>query len=180
MRLIGSICAGLGLAAVAHGCTSSSSPGGADGGAGQDSSTDAPALPDVVITDASDGGPGDSGDPRDSGGARDGGDSGSDSADAGFACGLLGGVYDRAAKSCGTVADCAMVARGCYCGSQPVVGVARIFAAAAQACEAKAASSCALGCPNFPGQVAEDGASNLDGGTIQVLCDVGQCRTVLR
>jgi hypothetical protein len=100
-------------------------------------------------------------------------------ADSGFVCGNLGGSYDGQ-KACTTVADCTTVARGCHCGAQPVIGIAKSFAAAAQSCETKAASQCALGCPNLPGHVAEDGANDVDGGTITVLCDTGKCHTVLQ
>ena len=92
-------------------------------------------------------------------------------------CKLMGTAYD---KTCKTVADCAALRRGCYCGAQPIIGIATSALAAAQACETQAASMCALGCANSPGGVAEDGKNNADGGTIQVMCDVGQCHTVLR
>jgi hypothetical protein len=65
--------------------------------------------------------------------------------------------------------DCATVDVGCYCGAQPVDGVAKAFAAASAACEAKSASSCARGCVSFPGQVAQDGRSSSQG-TIMVHC----------
>ena len=100
-------------------------------------------------------------------------------ADSGFTCGQLGGTYDSV-KACATVADCTTVARGCHCGAQPVIGIAKSSASAAQACEAQAASQCALGCANLPGQVAEDGASDVDGGTITVKCDLGKCHTVVQ
>jgi hypothetical protein len=66
--------------------------------------------------------------------------------------------------------DCGMVAGGCYCGQQPVYGVAKRYLAAEDACEATAANNCALGCANAFGQRAQDGNSNLDGGTIAVRC----------
>ncbi len=96
-----------------------------------------------------------------------------DSGNGGNACPGKGG-YD---KTCTTLADCDTVSLGCYCGAQPVIGVAKTARQAAQACEEQAAAQCALGCPNFPGQVTEDG-TNLDGGAAQALCDNGKCHTV--
>lgn len=83
---------------------------------------------------------------------------------------------------CARDSDCATVARGCYCGRRPVVGVARTYAAAAARCEEEAASRCALGCPVMEGSVAQDGRSPADGGAIAVRCEpqasgVGSCRT---
>jgi hypothetical protein len=89
-------------------------------------------------------------------------------------------TYDGVNKACGTAADCATIARGCYCGAQPVIGIAKQVQAKAMACEADAMAHCALGCPNMPGQQAEDGQNNQDGGAITVLCDQGACRTVLQ
>lgn len=91
-------------------------------------------------------------------------------------CKLLGGAYD---KTCNTPNDCTTVARGCYCGQQPVIGVAKSASLAAAACEKQAGDDCALGCANFPGQVAEDGQSADDGGTIQVTCNANRCVTVV-
>ena len=99
--------------------------------------------------------------------------------DGGFVCGALGGTYPDAVKPCTSASDCAMIARGCYCGSQPVIGIAKAHLAAAEACEAAARSSCALGCPNAPGRVADDGRNDLEGGTIAVACDLGKCHTLL-
>jgi hypothetical protein len=58
---------------------------------------------------------------------------------------------------CGVDSDCTTVAIGCYCGAQPVNGVARKYATTAQSCETTAASSCALGCATQPKQVTQDG-----------------------
>ncbi len=128
-----------------------------------------------------DGGLGDGSSPNGDGGLTDGfvveGSTGSDS---GLACGQLGGGDYANSKACTTANDCTTVARGCYCGAQPVIGIAKSFATAAQACEAKAGSECGLGCPNAPGHTAEDGKNDVDGGAIEVLCDVGKCHTVLR
>jgi hypothetical protein len=71
-------------------------------------------------------------------------------------------------------------ARGCYCGQQPVIGVAKSAGAAAAACEKQAGENCGLGCANFPGQVAEDGKSPDDGGTLEVACTANKCVTVVR
>ena len=99
--------------------------------------------------------------------------------DSGFTCAKLGGNYDSL-KTCNSVADCTTIARQCYCGSQPIIGIAKSALATANACEQMAGSQCALGCANFPGHQAEDGASDEDGGTIDVLCDNNRCHTVLR
>jgi len=153
---------GVGFALVtglaAFGCTAGIAPASGDGG----------------LDDASP-----EGAPRD-GGAIDSAFTDGSSGEGGIACGPLGGgTYDNA-KSCKTVSDCTTVARGCYCGGQPILGIAKTSAAVAEACEATAGSQCGLGCANFPGHVAEDGANDVDGGTIQVLCDLGKCHTVLR
>jgi hypothetical protein len=106
-----------------------------------------------------------------------GGDGGNlDSGDAAATCSAFGGTY---AKTCTIVADCTTVARGCHCGQQPVIGIAKSASAAASACEALAQSTCKLGCPSAGGQVAEDGNSDVDGGTIEVRCDANVCHTVV-
>jgi hypothetical protein len=83
--------------------------------------------------------------------------------------------------ACQTASDCAIVYGGCYCGSQPAIGVAKKHEAARSACEQQAASTCALGCANSPGHRAQDGNTDLDGGTIAVHCEmdggVGTCLT---
>lgn len=109
--------------------------------------------------------------PVDAGAGGGGGDGG----DGGPTC----PTYTDADKACVSVADCATVALGCYCGSQPVVGVSKTLSDLANACEADAASQCELGCVSGPGQVAEDGNNNADGGTITVKCDTGKCHTVV-
>jgi hypothetical protein len=83
-------------------------------------------------------------------------------------------------KSCTTVADCTTVAKGCYCGKQPIVGISSGAAKVANTCEQNNQSHCALGCANQAGQVAEDGKSTDDGGTIQVRCDTNICHTVVQ
>lgn len=88
-------------------------------------------------------------------------------------------TYTDADKTCVSVADCATVAVGCYCGSQPVVGISTTLSDLANACETDAANHCALGCASGPGQVAEDGKNALDGGKLTVKCDVGRCHTVV-
>lgn len=99
--------------------------------------------------------------------------------DGGFVCGALGGTYAGGVKACASAGDCAMIARGCYCGAQPVIGISKAHLAAAEACEAAARRSCALGCPNAPGRVAEDGRNDLEGGTLAVACELGECHTLL-
>jgi hypothetical protein len=84
--------------------------------------------------------------------------------------------------TCSIDADCATVAIGCYCDTQPVIGVARRYATTAQTCEDAAASSCALGCANQPGVVAQDGTKADSAATIAARCDhstsmTGICRS---
>jgi hypothetical protein len=75
--------------------------------------------------------------------------------------------------SCATTNDCGIAAKGCYCGQELEYGVATKYLAAQAACEQAAASGCALGCANFPGHMAQDGHSDIDGGTISVRCAAG-------
>jgi hypothetical protein len=95
------------------------------------------------------------------------------SSDSGASCGTY-------SKKCTTVSDCTTVALGCFCGAQPVIGIAKSVAATASACEQTARAGCALGCPNAPGRTAEDNQNDIDGGTIKVLCDNAECHTVLQ
>jgi len=91
--------------------------------------------------------------------------------------GGCGGPYD---KTCLTADDCLMVALGCYCGAQPIIGVAKSAQPAAQACETDAGATCTRGCANAPGHVAEDGQNDEGTGrNLEVLCDAGMCHTVL-
>ncbi len=136
------------------GTTTDLGGGGADGGVHADGSSNADGASD---TD----------------GAATDGAAGTDGA---LAC----PAYDDTGKACSTAADCTTVARGCYCGGQPVIGISKSIGAAAAACESDAAAHCALGCANFPGQVAEDGKNTVDGGAITVLCDNMKCHTVLQ
>lgn len=106
------------------------------------------------------------------------GDAGIDVPDDAPACPLSEPSID----SCTTDSECRALARGCFCGQQPVVGVATRWFASAVLCEDRAIRMCALGCPVSPGQVAQDGRSPADGGAIVVRCDrsdggVGRCRT---
>jgi len=95
----------------------------------------------------------------------------------GGACALVGATYD---KTCGTAADCLMVAVGCYCGAEPVIGVAKTAQPAAQACESQAEKSCALGCAKTTGHVGEDGQNDEGTGrNLETLCDAGKCYTAL-
>jgi hypothetical protein len=91
----------------------------------------------------------------------------SNSASATFAC--RAPPSDVAA--CSVDVDCATVVVGCYCGAQPVNGVAQRYAATAQMCEDAAASSCALGCANEPGVRAQDGKKAEQSGAVAVRCD---------
>ena len=83
--------------------------------------------------------------------------------------------------ACTTVDDCTAYAIGCYCGAQPINGVAREFAPDMQSCENKAASMCALGCPTEPGLRTQDGKMVSSGTMISVRCvhqgNTGTCQT---
>lgn len=84
--------------------------------------------------------------------------------------------------SCSADADCATVTAGCYCGAQPVNGVAHKYATAAQGCEETAASACALGCANGPGMLAQDGKTAEAVTSIGFHCDhtsgaTGTCKS---
>ena len=86
------------------------------------------------------------------------------------------------APQCVIDTDCATVAIGCYCGAQPVNGVARRYARTAQSCEDTAASTCALGCASELGMAAQDGNKVDAGGTVAVRCErsggtFGTCRS---
>jgi hypothetical protein len=73
--------------------------------------------------------------------------------------------------ACTTDADCTTVELGCYCGPQPVNGVAVKYAQAAQSCQDAAASSCALGCLNELALKAQDGKKAALGTPVAVRCD---------
>lgn len=83
--------------------------------------------------------------------------------------------------ACASDTDCATVVVGCYCGLQPVNGVAHKYATAAQACEDTAASTCALGCATQTGMVAQDGSKADVAATIAAHCDrssgTGTCKS---
>lgn len=84
--------------------------------------------------------------------------------------------------TCLTDTDCAMVTVGCYCGSQPVNGVARKYAKTAQSCEDSAATTCALGCATTSGMITQDGTTVAAGATIGARCErptsaIGTCKT---
>lgn len=72
---------------------------------------------------------------------------------------------------CSIDADCTTVAIGCYCGAQPVNGVASKYAATARGCEDTAASTCALGCATQPKVVTQDGTTADPGTLIGAYCD---------
>ena len=82
---------------------------------------------------------------------------------------------------CSVDADCATIATGCYCGAQPVNGVARKYMANARTCEETAASTCALGCATESGQVAQDGTKADVGSAFAARCDhsgaTGVCKS---
>ena len=88
------------------------------------------------------------------------------------------------AADCVTDDECATIARGCYCGAQPVDGVKRRSVEAAAVCEARSGAACALGCAVFPGQRTQDGQTVTDGGVVAVRCardgGVGRCATYAR
>jgi len=83
--------------------------------------------------------------------------------------------------ACAGDADCATVVIGCYCGEQPVNGVAHKYAATAQSCEDTAASTCALGCATQTGMIAQDGSKVASATTIAAHCDrstgTGVCKS---
>jgi hypothetical protein len=83
--------------------------------------------------------------------------------------------------ACSVNADCATLVVGCYCGSQPVNGVARKYAATAQSCENTAATSCARGCAIQQGMVAQDGTKATASTQFAAHCDhsgaTGVCKS---
>lgn len=72
---------------------------------------------------------------------------------------------------CTVDADCTTVAMGCYCGAQPVNGVARKYATTARSCEDTAASTCALGCATQPKLLAQDGSMVSPDTVLAARCD---------
>jgi hypothetical protein len=74
-------------------------------------------------------------------------------------------------SACTTDADCATVEVGCYCGPQPVNGVAVKYAQAAQSCEDAAASACELGCLNELALKTQDGKKAALGTRVAARCD---------
>jgi hypothetical protein len=72
---------------------------------------------------------------------------------------------------CSADADCATVALGCYCGAQPVNGVARKYVATARGCEDNAASTCVRGCATQAKIVTQDGSTVDPGTLIGSFCD---------
>lgn len=73
--------------------------------------------------------------------------------------------------ACASDADCTTVAIGCYCGAQPVNGVARKYAVTARGCEDTAANTCALGCATQAKVVTQDGTTVELGTLIGAFCD---------
>lgn len=100
---------------------------------------------------------------------------GPDSASSQYACDMRPADFD----SCITTADCEKVALGCYCGGQPVVGVATKYAATAAACLDYDMAHCTLGCANMPGLMAQDTKASNSFDAIAVRCDpqLHACRT---
>jgi hypothetical protein len=84
---------------------------------------------------------------------------------------------------CSVDTDCTTVAIGCYCGAQPVNGVARKYSATARNCEESAAGTCALGCATQPGLVAQDGTMVAADTALGAHCDhsgtTGVCKSYL-
>ena len=80
---------------------------------------------------------------------------------------------------CSSDSDCTTYVDGCYCGAQPMNGVNVTHASAVSACEAGAAEHCALGCANFPGFIAEDGAMVDSAAMVAVHCEpaTSLCKT---
>ncbi|HEY6178662.1 MAG TPA: hypothetical protein VIX73_29630 [Kofleriaceae bacterium] len=72
---------------------------------------------------------------------------------------------------CAIDGDCTTVAIGCYCGPQPVNGVARKYAVTARGCEDTAASTCALGCATQAKLIAQDGTMVNPGTFVAAFCD---------
>ena len=72
---------------------------------------------------------------------------------------------------CSVDADCTTVAIGCYCGAQPVNGVARKYAVTAGSCEDTAANTCALGCATRAQVVVQDGTMVNPGTALGARCD---------
>lgn len=72
---------------------------------------------------------------------------------------------------CSSDADCTTVDIGCYCGAQPVNGVARKYATTARGCEVTAASTCSLGCATQAKFVISDGTMVNPGTFIGAYCD---------
>ena len=85
--------------------------------------------------------------------------------------------------ACTTDADCATVELGCYCGPQPVNGVAVRYAQTAQSCQDTAASACALGCLNELALQTQDGKKAALGTPVAARCDhagaTGTCTSYL-
>jgi hypothetical protein len=86
-----------------------------------------------------------------------------------------------ALAACSVDADCATVTIGCYCGTQPVNGVARKYSATAQSCEDTAATTCALGCATDMGLMTQDGNKAAAGTLLAARCDhatgTGTCKS---
>jgi hypothetical protein len=82
--------------------------------------------------------------------------------------------------TCSVDTDCTTVAIGCYCGAQPVNGVARKYAVTAGSCEDTAASTCARGCATQAKLVAQDGTMVNPGTALGSYCDRSGGTTVCK
>ena len=100
-----------------------------------------------------------------------------DPAGSAYACAMRPPDFD----SCLTTADCDKVALGCYCGGQPVIGVATKYFATASACFDYDMAHCDLGCANQPGLMAQDQKATSSFDAIAVRCDAAlrACRTYI-
>ena len=74
--------------------------------------------------------------------------------------------------ACANNDDCATVDVGCYCGSQPVIGVALKYATTAAMCQQAESDACTRGCVTVPGRQAQDGMMIPDGQPASVRCDL--------
>jgi hypothetical protein len=81
---------------------------------------------------------------------------------------------------CSVDADCITVAIGCYCGAQPVNGVALKYAATARSCETTAASTCARGCATQAKVVLQDGTLVDPTTVIGAFCDHSDATSVCK
>lgn len=89
---------------------------------------------------------------------------------------------DDSIRTCTQDSDCARLNLGCYCGSQPVVGVSKANEPRMKDCEDARRSTCSLGCAQTADFKAEDQSVTSDRSKINVICldfggSSGTCRT---